>query len=248
MVILGNNTESETNVDLDYEGPAQLEFDAVQASIVAALRSLRLTVGANITSILSGAVGFDARGGPPLASRPYFNTPVSNLSIIRSPFGFSDFEVEQLKVSGVSTVGNNRPRTSIIFGEFVTTKKTDSAGNPDETFKFLNSLDTSVNIREAYFNNFKAEYAQMRLTDGDLVEGHPMQNEASIRTFLTLVYQELASIALTRDGETNLQIFKSNTVITINLQSGLATILFNKVPIVSQLREIFATLAISLAI
>lgn len=248
MVILGNNVESEANAGLAYEGPAQLEFDAVQASIAAALRSLRLTDGANTTSILSGAVGADARGGAALASRPYFNTPAANLAIIRSPFGFTTSEVGQLKNAGISTVGNDRPRTSIIFGEFVTTYKTDSAGNPDPVFKFLNAVDTSVNIRESFFVNFKAEYPQMRLTDEDLVEGRPMQNEASIRSFLTLVYVELAEIALTRAGSNNIQVFKSNTVITINLESGLATILFNKVPIVGQLRGITATLAISLAI
>lgn len=249
MVILGNNVESESDTELAYEGPAQFEFNAVQASIAAALRSLRLTAGANITSILSGAVGADSSGGPALSSRPYFNTPVSNLAIIRQPFGFTKSEVEQLKNAGISTVGNNRPRTSIIFGEFVTTYKTDNAGNPDKTFKTQNAVDTSVNIREFFFNNFKSEYAQSRLTDGDLVETRPMQNESSIRSFLTLLYQELAGpgFVLTRDGEASLQIFKSNTIIVINLQSGLVTMVFNKVPIVGQLRSIKATLAISLA-
>lgn len=248
MLILGNNIESEANAALSYEGPAQLEFDAVQASCTAALRSLRHTVGANITSLLSGAVGADATGGPALASRPYFNTPVSNLAIIRSGFGFTKNEVEQLKNTGVSTLGNNRPRTSIIFGEFVTTYKTDSAGNADPVFKFLNAVDTAVNIRESFFINFKAEYAQSRLTDGDLVEDRPMQNESSIRSFLTLIFVELSTIALTRIGEDNLQRFSAGTVININLESGLATILFNEVPIVGQLRGLIATLAISLAI
>ncbi len=246
LVIMGNKTVNDTL----YKAPAMFEIDAIQTAAVAATRALRLTDGANISSLLSGAQGLDVTGGPALSSRPYFNTPFPDFSIIDIGKGFSSGDMEDLLTAGITVVGNNRVRNTVILNETVTTYKTDSAGNPDISFKFLNYVDTSVSIREFFWNNFKAEYAQIRLTLGDLVEGRPMANEGSILSFSNRLFALLSGpdFALTQLGEEALVAFKEGTTISINLACGIVTMVFNSVPIVTQLREVTATMKISFSV
>lgn len=236
--------------ETQWSGSASQVPEQVLAACLAAVRALRLTAGANITSLLSGAVGRDSSGGPALSSRPYFNTPLSNLPVIPQGYGFTAVEMENIKALGGTILGNNRARNTIILGEVVTTYKTDIAGNPDDSFKFLNYVDTAVNAREFFWNNFKSEYAQSRLSPGDLVEGRPMQNEASILGFCALLFTVLSQsdYVLTAAGEDALNSFKDNTIISIDYGAGLVTLLFNSFPIVTQLRTIDSTIKISFAI
>ncbi len=243
LIIMGNAPVT----DALYQGPAMFEMDGVQSAQIGAVRSLRLTDGANIASLLSGAGALDNTGGPALSSRPYFNTPFPGFTLIDIGKGFSSQDAEDLKDTGVSLVGNNKARNTVIAGEMLTTYKTDSAGNVDVSFKFVNFVDTASSAREFFFNNYKKQYAQSRLTTGDLVEGRPMANEGSVRAFSNQLYNELTGpdFALTVAGETALNVFKDGTTISIDLASGNVTILFNSVPIVTQLREIIATMKIS---
>lgn len=243
LVIMGNQPVTDTL----YQGSAMFEMDDVQSAIVGGLRSIRLTEGVNIASILTGSGGLDNTGGPALSSRPYFNTPASNLTLIPIGKGFGVTDQGLLETAGVSLVGNNKARNTVILGTMVTTYKTDSAGNSDLSFKFLNFVDTASNVREFFFNNYKKEYAQSRLTTGDLIEGRPMANEGSVRAFSNQLYTQLSGkdFALTQAGEAALKTFKAGTTVSINTLTGLVTIIFNSVPLVTQLREIIATMKIS---
>jgi phage tail sheath gpL-like len=243
LVILGNKILTDTA----HKGGALLEFDDVLSSKLAALRALRLTPGASISQFVIATNGAkDAFGGSAIASLPYFNTPFPSLDLIDIGKGFSKTEVESLKTAGVARLGNNKTRTSIIADEIVTTRKTDTAGNPELTFKFLNQVDTSVNIREFFFNNLKAEYAQTRLTTGDLQPNRNMANQASIESFLDGLYTLLSKedYVLTQAGETALQYFKTNRTVTLDLSDGSVDITMTT-PIVTQLRTINATIQIA---
>ena len=135
------------------------------------------------------------------------------------------------------------------MGEIVTTYKTDSAGNPDVSFTFANFVDTSSNAREYFANNLKSRFAQSRLTEGDVQRGRDMANAVVIGAFLDGLYQDLSGpdFVLVQAGEDALQFFKDNRTITLNLAQGRATITM-KVPIVTQLREIIATMQIAFSI
>lgn len=230
-----------------YEAPALFEVKPVVISKIAAIRSLRLTDGASVEQFVISRNGpLDSFGGPALASKPYFNSPVTNLPIIDADKGFDKLEIEQLKDAGGSVIGNNKTRTDIIMGEIVTTYKTDVASNPDISFKFLNYVDTSSNAREYFWNNLRARFAQSRLTEGDLVAGRDIANAELIEQYLTQLYDDLAGpdYVLVQSGETALQYFKNSIVISIDLSIGRATIQMI-VPIVTQFREILATMQIS---
>lgn len=212
--------------DSNYKGPSIMELDDSLAAQFAALRALRLTDDASIADIVSAATGpRDSFGGVHLSSKPYFNTPFQFLPLVGTGKGFSNSEIESLLDAGASILGNNIAGNAVIAGEIVTTYKTDSGGNPDTSWMFLNSVDTGSNVREYFFNNVRSQYAQSRLTDGDLIPGVSSANENSIKAFLTGLYNDMTGpdFALTRSGESNLNIFKDNLSVDLTLASGLVT-------------------------
>jgi hypothetical protein len=227
-----------------YKGSNIIELNTVQSAMSAGLRAIRLTDGANISNVVIATSGpLDSFGGKEIASLPYANTPYYDLAPIQTGKGWDANEMESLKNAGGSVLGNNIPRNTIISGEVVTTRKTDVAGNPELTFKFLNSVDTSSVIREFFFNNYKAAYAQSRLTNGDLVPDRNIANPGSIRGFTVAKYESLQGL-LVEGGPEALNFFKENLQVTVDTSTGKATVLM-KVQIVGQLREISGTIQIT---
>lgn len=236
LVFFGFKKETET----EYAGPSLVEMPMFAASQFAAIRSLRFTVGESISNFVISNVGaLDSIGGPALASKPYFNTPLSTFFTETNERGWTRTEITSLNTAGISIMGNNRGVTEYIVGEVLTTFKT------NDSFKFLNFVDTSSTIREFFVNNLHNRYQQFRLTDGDLVAGHDQANENSLRATLIEFYNILSGTGfiLTQAGEVARRFFIDNLSVSINLSNGSATITM-QTPLVTQLREIIATMTI----
>lgn len=242
LVLFGDKLESETN----YKGPAQNEPSYSKSAMFAAIRSLRLTQDASVARYITSNASLDQFGGPAHASLPYFNTPIPQMSTIAAGRGFTALEIEQLLTAGVSVIGVNATGTSALVGEVVTTYKTDAAANADITFKFLNYVDTSSNIREYFFNNYKARFAQSRLTEGSVSRGRDMANKTIIQAYTEQLYGTLSgpNFVLVQSGEAALVFFKDNLTVVLDLANGKVTITM-LVPIVTQLRQIIATIKIA---
>lgn len=246
LVFIADKAESETN----FKGPAVFEMPQVKSSEFAAIRALRLTDGASVSQFVITTNGpLDSFGGPALASKPYFNTNFPYLPLVKTGRGWNDTEIEQLSGitgAGGTVIGINSAGNTAIAGEVVTTYKTDSAGNADVSFKYLNYVDTASGAREYFYNNLRARFAQSRLTAGDVLPGRDMANDIVIEAYCTKLYQDLSgpTYVLLQAGETALKYFKDNLTITLDLATGRATIQMI-VPLVTQLREILATMKIS---
>jgi len=243
LTYITDKLESETL----YKAPAQFELAPIKAAQVGAIRALRLTDGASISRFVITTNGpRDSFGGPALASKPYFNTTTPDLPLINIGHGWNDSEIEQLHDAGGSVLGQNSAGNTSIMGEIVTTYKTDAAANPDVSFKYLNYVDTASNAREYFHNNLKARFGQSRLTEGDVIRGRDMANALTIIGFCETLYLDLAGpdFVLLQSGEVALQYFKSNLTVDIDLSIGRATVGMT-VPLVTQLREILATMKIS---
>lgn len=249
LTLFADKTEQElsTTAVLVFSKPAQFELDWVKAAQFAAIRALRLTDGQNISQFVIAANGpLDTIGGPALASKPYFNTPMPDLPSIAIADGWTQVNIENLLTSGASIMGINSGGTSALVGEVVTTYKTDAASNPDISFKFLNFVDTASNVREYFFNNNKSRFSQSRLTTGDVIGGRAMANAETIEAFQSQLYQDLSGedFVLVQAGETALTFFKDSIVISIDLANGRVTLQMTT-PLVTQLREILATMQIA---
>ncbi len=233
--------------DTLYKGSAIFELDYVRAAEFAAFNALRLTDGAEISRYVIATTGArDSFGGAALASKPFFNTPFFDLPLIPVNKGFSRAEAASLSIAGGSLMINNTANTQLITSEVLTTYKTDVAGNDDLSFRFLNYVETITGIREYFFNNLKSEYVQSRLTEGDVVGLRSMANPAIIKSFIIGLYNDLSEVnfVLTQAGEAAHNFFIQNLNVTVDLETGLATVDM-VVPIVTQLRKIEVDLQLS---
>jgi len=246
IVYTAEKTESLTALT----GPAAVELPAVISAYTGALRALKLTENASIADINAGTSGSDGTGGPALASRPLFNTPIFPMSPFKKGRGWSRLDVDALNLVGGSIITNNSKANQIALGEVFTTRLL-SGGNPDDTFKFASFFDTSMNIREFIDSNLRARYSQTRMTDGDLVPGRPMVNPEQFTAAIIELYTTLTGpdFALARGGETNLQFVKSpdNLIVAFNLLTGTITWSV-KIPIVTQVRVINGAIEIVFAV
>jgi phage tail sheath gpL-like len=243
LVFLTDKAESETL----YKGGAVFELEPVKAAQFAAIRALRLTDGAAIAHFVITTNGpLDSFGGPALASKPYFNTAFPDLPLVATQRGWNNTEIEQLHDAGGAVLGINSAGNAALVGEVPTTYKTDTAGNPDVSFKYLNYVDTASNAREYFYNNLKSRFAQSRLTAGDVIKGRDMANDLTIANYCEKLYQDLSGPAyvLLQAGEAAVKFFKDNLSVVLDLAAGRATVQMT-VPIVTQLREILATMKIA---
>jgi phage tail sheath gpL-like len=226
-----------------FKGSALIDLNFVLAARFAALRALRLTENANITRIvLTSSVGVnDTIGGIHISTLPYFNTPIFSVSPMEQQFGFTQTEIEELENEGGSVIGNNVVGNSVILGEIVTTYKTDTSANPDPTWHYLNTVDTLSVSAEYFFNNIKSDFAQSRLTTGDLINGYAMVNEESFKGQMKKYFIDLSEVVVVPSGKEAIDYFLNNLDIIIDLLDGKITANTN-LPIVTQLREILVNL------
>lgn len=225
-------------------GSGHREFPDVISARFAAIRALRLTDEAALSSILTTPAPLDQFGSRALASLPYANTVIPNMPIIRPSDQWTATEQTTFVTSGVAVIGANRTFSAMICGEIVTTNTTDSASNPDTSFKFLNTVDTAAAIRDAFFLNFRARYGQSRLTNGALRAGRDLANQASIEAFTEEIYQSLAEDVLVQEGQAALADFKANRQVIVDVPNGKVTV--NVAPLlVTGLRVIVGAISIN---
>jgi phage tail sheath gpL-like len=218
-----NFWESQLVSETLWKGDSIFEYPHVVSSIATAVIAKLLTEGAQISDLVGATASIlDRFGGPALASRPFFNTPFVTLPTIAQRHKFIEAEVIQLKDSGGTVFVNNANDTYLTIRDAVTTYKTDLAGNPDVSLKFLNyELCLSI-AAEVFFRDTKAQFSQNRLSKGDLVGGRDGVNEESFSAFLDSVYLKLASEDwMMVDGDpAAIQFFKENKVILIDYSLG----------------------------
>lgn len=238
--------------ETDHRGPAVLDIPFVKVAEFAAVRALRRTDDGVLGDLVISRSPLDAFGGPWQNSKPYFNTPFPDLLVPDSGDSFTDVEIEQLLDAGGWVIDANRPYTAVIAGEVVTTYKTDSAGNPDPTFGFLNYVDTSTACREYIVNNTRSKYPQYRATSGALIAGVDSANEASVAAYVGELYSALGDLGLVNTGVGSIdgeavdfdKLFRESLTVSLNPVTGKFLVSAN-LYIVVQLRGVTYSLAVA---
>lgn len=247
LVIIGGELVTETN----YAGGDIVEIPLVKAAIFAGYRALRLdSAGYRINDFVSSTNGaLDAFGGPALATKPYFNMPFPQLDVIETGRGFDKSEIATLNAAGITVLGNNPAATGIFSGEVVTTYKTDTTGNPDVTFKYLNYVDTSTQAVEYFFNNNRKTYGQTRLKEGGTFAGRDEANVEDIRSYQKQLFGTLGSVEfdLVESGLEAVDFFNENLVVTVDKSLG-KVIQQMELPIITQIRSHQVTVKIGFTI
>lgn len=255
-----NSRSVSINVDkaineTNHRGAAILEIPFIKVAEFASVRALRRTSEAVLGDLVIARSSRDSFGGPWQNSKPYFNTPFPDLLVPDAGDSFTDVEIEQLLSAGGWVIDANRPFSGVIAGEVVTTYKTDSAGNPDPTFGFLNYVDTATAAREYIVNNTRAKYPQYRATSGALINGVDSANEASLAAYVSELNADLSDLALVNSGVGTTdgvavdydKLFRENLTVSLNPVTG-KFLVSAKLYIVVQLRGITYDLAIAFEI
>ncbi len=199
-----------------------------------AIEGLRRTEGAPISQYVLATARNDLYGGMHTCSLPYFNTPLAKTYVAKPEDVFNETEQENLMKDGISIIGVNSTRTSMIMGDVVTTYKFNSKGELDNSLKYKNFKDTAYSCLEVFFKTLKADNAQTRLTEGDPIPGYSMQNKKTIEAQYLSIYDRLSKVALTQAGNDAVKFFYENLNITLDLANNQVTS-SGKLPIVTQL-------------
>jgi phage tail sheath gpL-like len=236
IVILTN----EPTVDAKYKGPHLPEDPTVLAAKFAAARDRRFETNVSISDIVATFENNDQFGGPSKASLPYFNTPLLGVGLPLRGSGYSYAEQLELERNGVSVAGVNRSGNGIVTGPVVTTWLDDVAGNPDNTWKYLEWRDTHGVVREYLVLNIRKRFAQYRMTLGDTVANFAIVNEQMIRGYILGLLADLMEEALVVKGQESRQYIQDNMVVTLNPETRTANVLV-RYPQVSQLENVIGS-------
>jgi phage tail sheath gpL-like len=242
--LIANRKVSETL----FKGSALIELNYVIAAQFGAIRALRLTLDAPLSNVVDATEGNkDAFGGIHMATFPYHNTPFEFLPLIDNDQMWLDTERDELKDTAWTILGNNVANNIIIADSVLTRYKTNAGGDPDLSYKYLNYVDQASNVREYYHNNLRTRFANSRLTEGGLIPGYTMANAALIKAEIMKLYGELADAVLVPSGENARKAFLRKLEIEIIEIEGKVNITMLD-PLITQLREIDATMQLSFSI
>ena len=213
----------------DYKGSSIAEFSFAKAVYNATMRALRNSEGSQLSTIVIGQYPSDLMGGLHLNSLPFFNSRCAYLLPVNPALHWNGEEIGELKTAGGSAWSNNNADNGLVMNEQVTTYKTDNAGNADITWKYLNYRDTESAVREYRFVNFKADFAQSRMSS---------DTEKVVRNAFLKYYKLLAGEdnRLLREGKEAYNFYKANLKISLDYANGRVTV-YCKDPIQTQLRE-----------
>ena len=240
VCILGNKTVSES----DRDGSTVMEMADHITAQFGAFRALKIEDDKALTQYLSSVAARDQFGGFELNSLPYFNTLMPYLAVPDQRDEFSMEDQIELTSNAVSVFSANRSYNETILGQVVTTYLNNPAGNPDDSYKYLEVVDTASAIREYFYENFRSRYAQSRLTDGDPVPGRDIATAGSIRAFCNLLYSKLAIATLVQDGSVAKKDYDDNLVIDIDVRNGKVSL--DMAPLlVTQLRVVLGTIRVN---
>lgn len=236
-VILTNETMNTSY----WKGAHLPEAPDVLAVTMLAARARRFEEEISISDLVVNNERRDQFGGRHTASLPYFNTPFLNVGQPDRGSGYIYPEQLDLENSGVSVVGSNIALNGVISGVIVTTYLNDAAGNPDDTWHYLNWRDSHSVIREFFVNNLREDFSQHRLTSGATVAGLAMANEEIIRAAIYSYYDILADDGITVKGRDARKILEEKLVVVVRPDLRRVE-LGCDVPMVSQLGSIIGTI------
>lgn len=198
------------------------------------IRSIRMELNAPISDFVV-ANNRDSFGGMALASLPYHNTPMAQTAVTKANMLFNETEKAQLEALGFTVVDTNASENAMLMSAVVTNYKTDSLGIADNTFKYLNYVDTASICREYIFNSMKVDLAQSRLTEGDTVPDRNIHNDASIKALFMEYYSDLADETLVQAGGAIASAVSDDLGVVLDLANRTVSMTAETFPIVTQI-------------
>lgn len=200
---------------------------------IVAKRELRLFEGSNVSNLVLDSI--ESVGGVSKSSLPYHKTPLS----YRNPIGEISLEAkEALEKTGVSVIVPTR-KGYCELSSVITTYKRNLSDEIDLSFKYLNSIDTNLAIKEIFTKMCKSKFGQTRATHGSLNANMSNVNVNYVRSYLELIYDKCSELGLIQTGSKLRKEFINDMQVTLDSSVGRFDVTISYY-IVSQFRGLFA--------
>lgn len=228
-----------------YKGAAVKSFPSVIACTLMGIRAKMLTQDAPLNDIISTSFPNDLIGSVSKCSAPYFNTLIPTLDMVDLENEWLDSDIDDINEAGGFVIGNNTADNSLIFGDILTTYKTDVSGNIDTTFKFLNTVDEYNFATSYYFAALTIFFNQTRMTVDANVAGWNMVTKNDIEDKVLAIYRQISgmefvngrTIILCVGGEEAIVKIRKSLVITLAPATGEVSIQLALIPM-AQVRKV----------
>jgi len=214
--------------DADWKGGALLELNYALSARLGALRALRFVPNAILNSFM---VAGNNRGGIALASVPYHNMKLNNVTTIPTGKNFLQTEAIALGDLGGTTLSMDSSGTVTVTNPFwLTCYKAATPTAIGSTYSTVNRNDTATTAREYIFRNMKENFAQYALTSGTIpaAPGILIANEKSIKAYLVGLWNDLYQLGIlqggvTDDGTDLQDLFTQNLIVNVDTSAGSVT-------------------------
>jgi phage tail sheath gpL-like len=213
-------------------------------ALMASFRQLKFTDGSDLSSYVQDGGSLDIVGGIHQSAKPYTNTILLGFEVPEVGTSFTDTESSILMDSGVSYIGAHKSGQYITFSELVTTYRETTQGVSDDSFKFLEVVDSASHARKYTFDLISSRYSQSALATSTSVVGFKIATAGSIEGTMMEAFATLAGEDYILYDEGGLAIYGNNLSVSLVKREGRVSIA-SVMPILTQLRRVDIALALT---
>jgi phage tail sheath gpL-like len=220
-----------------HKGLSSKRYAFEDACIFGAYRQLRYTNGSFLTPYVQNSGLRDTVGGVHQSTKPYTNTILSGWELPEIGTEFSSAELELAKDKGLFAIGTHRSGQYLTFSETVTPYQLNTQGVQDDSFKYIETVDTITHARQYTADYLTSNYSQSALATNTNASGFAIATQKSITSDMLVVFSTLSSTnyILLDSGEQ--EQFVKNLLVLVNKRTGTVSIQL-VFPVISQLRTI----------
>ena len=227
-----------------HKGLSSKRYAFEDACIFGAYRQLRYTAGAFLTPYVQNSGLLDTVGGVQQSTKPYTNTILAGWELPEIGTEFSSAEIELAKDKGLFVIGTHRSGQYLTFSETVTPYRLNTQGVEDDSFKYIETVDTITHARQYIVDYLASNYSQSALATNTNVAGFAVATPKTIEAGMITAFATLSSdayVLLDRGEEAQ---FTRNLRITVNKRTGTVAIQL-VFPVIVQLRRFDVNITLS---
>jgi len=235
-------------VDLaNQKGLASKRYCFEDAAIFGSFRQLKFTNGSFLTSYVQNGGQLDILGGVHQSAKPYPNTILAGWELPEVGTDYSEAERATLKRNGLCCIGVHRAGQYVTFSEVVTPYSMNTQGLADNSFTYLEYVDSLVNCRKFIFDSLLSRYAQSALASKSSVTGFAVATKAGISGEMLSYFSTLSGEDYILLDAGAVGVFTQNLYVELDKRTGRVSISC-VLPIITQLRRIDLVMALTFEI
>lgn len=214
------------------------------AALLTAFRQLKFTEGSALANFVQDGGARDIEGGTHQSAKPYTNTILRGFELAEVGTDYTEEERNLIQTNGMCSIGNHRSGQYITFSEMVTPYRQNTQGVADNSFTYLEVVDTLLAARRYTYDVIATTYSQSALAVDSSVVGFKIATTGKIEGTMMEIFSTLSGEDYILYDEAGISIYSSNLVVTLNKREGRVSIT-TVMPIITQLRRVDIVMALT---